>query len=78
MNKIPLFKVFMSENVHKEVKKVLYSGFVGQGSQVDKFEHSLKNYNISLILQSILGLHCQSQNIAMICKERLVAYRDVL
>ncbi len=44
MNKIPLFKVFMSQNVHKEVKKVLYSGFVGQGSQVDKFEHSLKNY----------------------------------
>ena len=44
MNKIPLFKVFMSQNVHKEVKKVLYSGFVGQGSQVDKFEHTLKNY----------------------------------
>ena len=44
MNKIPLFKVFMSQNVHKEVKKVLYSGFVGQGSQVDKFEDSLKNY----------------------------------
>ena len=44
MNKIPLFKVFMSHNVHKEVKKVLHSGFVGQGSQVDKFEQTLKNY----------------------------------
>jgi dTDP-4-amino-4,6-dideoxy-D-glucose/dTDP-4-amino-2,4-dideoxy-beta-L-xylose transaminase len=44
MNKIPLFKVFMSQNVHKEVKKVLYSGFVGQGSQVQKFEQNLKNY----------------------------------
>ena len=44
MNKIPLFKVFMSENVHTEVKKVLYSGFVGQGLQVEKFEHTLKNY----------------------------------
>ena len=44
MNKIPLFKVFMSDNVHKEVKKVLHSGFVGQGSQVDKFEKALKNY----------------------------------
>ena len=43
MNKIPLFKVFMSDNVHKEVKKVLHSGFVGQGSQVDKFEKALKN-----------------------------------
>ena len=44
MNKIPLFKVFMSQSVHKEVKKVLYSGFVGQGSQVEKFEQNLKNY----------------------------------
>ena len=44
MNKIPLFKVFMSQSVHKEVKKILYSGFVGQGSQVEKFEKTLKNY----------------------------------
>ena len=44
MNKIPLFKVFMSQNVHKEVKKVLYSGFVGQGLQVEKFENTLKDY----------------------------------
>ena len=44
MNKIPLFKVFMSQSVHKEVKKILYSGFVGQGSQVERFEKTLKNY----------------------------------
>ena len=44
MNKIPLFKVFMSKSVDEEIKKVLHSGFVGQGSQVEKFEQNLKKY----------------------------------
>lgn len=41
---IPLFKVFMSETVSHEVPKVLTSGFIGQGPQVEKFEELLKGY----------------------------------
>tara|TARA_R110000824_G_scaffold111850_4_gene260612 strand:- start:2769 stop:3956 length:1188 start_codon:yes stop_codon:yes gene_type:complete len=46
MNKvqIPLFKVFMSEDAPTEVGKVLMSGFVGEGPQVQKFENKLKTY----------------------------------
>ena len=38
---IPLFKVYMSEKAKGEVGKVLDSGFIGQGPQVDKFEEEL-------------------------------------
>ena len=41
---IPLFKVFMSEDAPTEVGKVLMSGFVGEGPQVQKFENKLKTY----------------------------------
>lgn len=41
---IPLFKVFMSEDVLKPVSDLLMSGFIGQGEQVEKFETLLKNY----------------------------------
>ena len=41
---ISLFKVFVDENVGEEVKKVLYSGFIGQGQKVEEFETLLKNY----------------------------------
>ena len=41
---IPLFKVFMSPTAKSEVGKVLDSGYIGQGPQVDKFEKHLKNY----------------------------------
>ena len=41
---IPLFKVFMSEEVPNAVGKVLMSGFVGEGPQVEKFEKTLKTY----------------------------------
>jgi dTDP-4-amino-4,6-dideoxygalactose transaminase len=41
---IPLFKVFVDENVGEEVSKVLYSGFIGQGQKVEEFETLLKNY----------------------------------
>lgn len=43
-NLIPLFKVFMSPNASKEVSKVLDSGFIGEGTQVKKFENSLQKY----------------------------------
>ena len=41
---IPLFKVFMSDKISHQISKVLTSGFIGQGPQVEKFEELLKNY----------------------------------
>ena len=41
---IPLFKVFMSEQAAIETSKILMSGYIGQGPQVEKFEELLKNY----------------------------------
>jgi len=44
MKIIPLFKVFMSEDVIKPVSDVLMSGFITQGPNVDKFEENLSKY----------------------------------
>jgi len=41
---IPLFKVFMSEDVIKPLNNVLMSGFITQGGQVDKFEEKLCDF----------------------------------
>ena len=41
---IPLFKVYMDKDAHKEVKKVLNSGFIGQGPKVEEFESELREY----------------------------------
>lgn len=41
---IPLFKVFMSPDVIEPLNKVLLSGFITQGAQVDKFEEALQTY----------------------------------
>ena len=41
---IPLFNVFVDKNTHKEVKKTLDSGFIGQGPKVEEFESHLKDY----------------------------------
>lgn len=41
---IPLFKVFMSEDVLKPTNDILMSGSITQGVQVEKFEDELKNY----------------------------------
>ena len=38
---IPLFKVFMSEDVLAPVNEVLMSGSITQGKQVEKFETAL-------------------------------------
>ena len=43
-NSIPLFKVFMSPTAPEKVKKVLESGFIGEGKQVKVFEDRLKKY----------------------------------
>jgi len=40
---IPLFKVYMSENVKKSVGEVLDSGYIGQGPKVEEFEDKLKD-----------------------------------
>lgn len=41
---IPLFKVFMSEDVIKPLEKVLLSGFITQGEKVEEFENKLKEF----------------------------------
>jgi dTDP-4-amino-4,6-dideoxygalactose transaminase len=41
---IPLFKVFMSEDVLKPLNDVLMSGFITQGPKVEEFENLLKSY----------------------------------
>lgn len=38
---IPLFKVFMPESVMGPLRKVLFSGYVGEGPQVERFEREL-------------------------------------
>lgn len=44
MEKIDLFKVYMSPDAGIEVSKVLNSGYIGQGKKVDEFECKLKKY----------------------------------
>ena len=41
---IPLFKVFMSEDVIQPLNSVVMSGFITQGPQVENFEEKLKEY----------------------------------
>ena len=41
MSAIPLFKVFMSDDVIAPLNKVIMSGFISQGPQVDIFEEKL-------------------------------------
>jgi perosamine synthetase len=44
MIKIPLFKVRMSPDVIDKLPDILYSGYVGQGKEVDLFEQELEEY----------------------------------
>lgn len=41
---IPLFKVFMPKSVKKPLLQTLFSGYIGQGPQVEVFEEILRNY----------------------------------
>jgi len=41
---IPLFKVFMSNDVIKPVTDVLQSGFITQGEKVEEFENEIRKY----------------------------------
>jgi perosamine synthetase len=40
---IPLFKVMIDESVVDEIKKVMLSGYIGQGKKVEEFEERLKS-----------------------------------
>ena len=54
-----LFKVFMSSDVLEPLNKVLMSGFITQGKQVELFEEQLKIYignPYILTLNSATGL----------------------
>ena len=44
MSNLSLFKVFMSEDVLKPLNDVIMSGFITQGSQVEKFEEKLVEF----------------------------------
>ena len=41
---IPLFKVFVTEDVDKPLLKVIHSGYIGEGPKVAEFEENLKSY----------------------------------
>ena len=41
---LSLFKVFMSDNVDKDLSPIIKSGYVAQGPQVELFEQKLKDY----------------------------------
>jgi perosamine synthetase len=38
---IPLFKVFMPKTIIKPLKEILFSGYIGEGPQVEEFERQL-------------------------------------
>tara|TARA_Y100000389_G_scaffold76692_1_gene73438 strand:+ start:15128 stop:16288 length:1161 start_codon:yes stop_codon:yes gene_type:complete len=60
-NNIPLFKVFMSDEASEGVSKVLSSGYITQGPEVDKFENLLKQYfnndKVVSVNSATSGLH---------------------
>ena len=43
-NTIPLFKVFMSEDVIKPLNETIMSGFITQGEKVEQFERELSSF----------------------------------
>jgi dTDP-4-amino-4,6-dideoxygalactose transaminase len=44
MSNLPLFKVFMSEDVLSPLNDLVMSGFISQGTQVEKFEEKLTDF----------------------------------
>lgn len=59
--KIPLFKVFMSEDVLEPINRTLMSGYIGQGAKVEEFENILSLYfdtkYISTVNCATSGIH---------------------
>ena len=62
MISIPLFKVFMSEDVLEPINKVLMSGQLTQGSKVEEFEKKMK---IFLNNQYILTLNSATSGLTL-------------
>ena len=60
-NQIPLFKVFMADEVDKPLLEVLHSGYIGEGPQVAMFEQELKAYfgnpYLTTLNNGTAGLH---------------------
>lgn len=58
---IPLFKVAMSDEAAEAAKKVLLSGYIGQGEKVEEFEADLRSYfncdHIVTVNSATSGLH---------------------
>lgn len=58
---IPLFKVFMAEEVDKPLLRVLHSGYIGEGEEVASFEKALKDYfhtpYLTTLNNGTAGLH---------------------
>ena len=65
MKQIPLFKVFMADTVLKELEKVLYSGYIGEGQKVLEFEKlvsdKLKNPLALFVNSGTTALHLAYQ-----------------
>ncbi len=61
MDNIPLFKVFMSEDVLEPVNELLMSGYIGQGDKVEQFEKLLGNFignpHVNTVNSATSGLH---------------------
>jgi len=67
---IPLFKVFMSNQASEKVSDVLSSGFIGQGSVVDKFEAHLKEwFEIDYLLTTNSATSAEHLALHMLKKE---------
>lgn len=58
---IPLFKVFMAQNVDKPLLDVLHSGWIGEGNKVKEFEANLaiysRNKRLVTLNSGTSGLH---------------------
>lgn len=52
---IPLFKVFIDENILESLGEVLYSGYIGEGPKVAEFEQMVSK---KLNCPYVLGLNC--------------------
>lgn len=72
---IPLFKVYMSPEAGDMVKDVLYSGYVGQGQQVELFEQELK---LKLNTPFLATVNSATSGLQLACKACGIRDRSVL
>lgn len=70
---IPLFKVFMPESVMEPLQRVLLSGYVGEGPQVERFERELAPWFGS---KSVLALNNGTAAIHLALRLANVGYGD--